>query len=105
MELPELELKFRRYLKEYHPSKYRYLLNLEKEENKKEAKNVHVVVVLFSGCLSEVKVFTDVEEAKKEYEKQILEAGFCSVEEYEELLRSAIVEKVEPRFLENVQVR
>ena len=98
-ELPDLEIKFRRYLKEYHPSKYQQLLNLEKEEKK-----VHVVVSLFSGCLNEVKAFTDVEEAKKEYERQILKAGFCNVEEYEELLRSAIIEKEEPRLLENVEV-
>ena len=98
-ELPDLEIKFRRYLKEYHPSKYQQLLTLEKKEKK-----VHVVVSLFNGCLNGVKAFTDVEEAKKEYERQILKAGFCSVEEYEELLRSAIIEKEEPRLLENVEV-
>ena len=98
-ELPDLEIKFRRYLREYHPSKYQQLLTLEKEEKK-----VHVVVSLFNGCLNGVKAFTDVEEAKKEYERQILEAGFCNVGEYEELLRSAIIEKEEPRLLENVEV-
>lgn len=98
-ELPDLEIKFRQYLREYHPSKYQQLLNLENEKKK-----VHVVVSLFNGCLNEVKAFTDVEEAKKEYERQILKAGFCNVEEYEELLRSAIIEKEEPRLLENVEV-
>ena len=93
-ELPDLEIKFRRYLKEYHPSKYQQLLNLEKEEKK-----VHVVVSLFSGCLNEVKAFTDVEEAKKEYERQILKAGFCNVEEYEELLMDRYIgsESLVPR--------
>ena len=95
-----METRFRRYLKEYHPSKYQQLLDLEKEEKKE----VHVVISLFSGCLNEVKVFTDVKKAKIEYKKQILEAGFSSVEEYEELLRSALIEKEEPRLWENVEV-
>ncbi len=78
-----------------------YLVNLIRKEEKKE---IHVVISLFSGCLNEVKVFTEVEKAREEYKKQILEAGFSSVEEYEELLRSAIVEKEEPRLWENIEV-
>ncbi len=80
-ELPDLEIKFRKYLKKYHPSKYQQLLDLEKEKKK----NVHVVISLFSGCLNEAKVFTDVHKARIEYKRQILEAGFSSVEEYEEV--------------------
>lgn len=78
-----------------------YLVNLIKKEEKKE---IHVVISLFSGCLNEVKVFTEVEKAREEYKKQILEAGFSGVEEYEELLRSAIIEKEEPRLWENIKV-
>ena len=78
-----------------------YLVNLTRKEEKKE---IHVVISLFSGCLNEVKVFTEVEKAREEYKRQILEAGFSSVEEYEELLRSAIVEKEEPRLWENIEV-
>ena len=78
-----------------------YLVNLTKKEEKKE---IHVVISLFSGCLNEVKVFTDIKKAREEYKRQILAAGFSSVEEYEELLRSAIVEKEEPRLWENIEV-
>ena len=78
-----------------------YLTNLAKKEEKKE---IHVVISLFSGCLNEVKVFTDIKKAREEYKRQILAAGFSSVEEYEELLRSAIVEKEEPRLWENIEV-
>ncbi len=99
-ELPDLEIKFRKYLKEYHPHKYQQLLDLEKEEKKE----VHVVISLFGGCLNDIKVFFDIKKARKEYKRQILEAGFTSVEEYEELLRSALIEKEEPRLCENVEV-
>ncbi len=78
-----------------------YLVNLTKKEEKKE---IHVVISLFSGCLNEVKVFTEIKKAREGYKRQILEAGFSSVEEYEELLRSAIVEKEEPRLCENIKV-